>query len=95
MHARPDNKYKYNAKVFNKNRVITLLKLGCSHKCSTLGLTPYSLKSKGGVNLEHLPEHPNFNRVGLPQKGQKQVFDVQRNALTFIVHFTVRLIKVD
>ena len=28
-------------------------------------------------------------RQGLPQKGQKQVYDHQRNALTSLVHFAV------
>ena len=46
------------------NSQLTLLKLGCWHKCSTLRLTPHChIKSTESVNLEHLSEHPNFNRV--------------------------------
>ena len=39
----------------------------------------------------------NKNRViiGLPQKGQKQVYDLQRNALSSLGHFAVQLHKVD
>ena len=33
--------------------------------------------------------------LGLPQKGQKQVYDLQRIALTSLVHFAVQLHKVD
>ena len=28
-----------------------------------------------------------MGKLGLPQKGQKRVYDLQRNALTSLVHF--------
>ena len=31
----------------------------------------------------------------MPQKGQEQVYDLQRNALKSVVHFAVQLHKVD
>ena len=34
-------------------------------------------------------------KLGLPQKGQKQVYGPQRNALTSLVQFAVQLHKVN
>ena len=34
-------------------------------------------------------------KLGPPQNGQKQVYDLQHNALTSLVHFVIQLYKVN